>query len=163
MNTPYSESIGEAFGSLTHAWKAKDFDLCKNLLTCICNNVSPDELEDLLLNNIDAAMGVFELFVKTGLDNADDDTPARNFYLRIVRYIIENENPEIKQAFRETFNHFFPGMVPVGFNGKREKLYSLNSLADGLGVSVEGLLSEAEKLPDVKIFSTEIPEGSTIH
>jgi hypothetical protein len=108
-------------------------------------------------------MGVFELFVKTGLDNADDDTPARNFYLRIVRYIIENENPEIKQAFRETFNHFFPGMVPVGFNGKREKLYSLNSLADGLGVSVEGLLSEAEKLPDVKIFSTEIPEGSTIH
>jgi len=160
---PKPESIKEAFDRLTSAWKAKDFDTCKPLLNYICENMAPNELEDLFLQGIDAAMGIFELFVKTGLDNVLEETPARAFYLRLVGYIIKNETPDFKQASKEAFNHFFPDLKPVGFKKNGDRLYSLNTLAKGLGVTMEELLSEAQKMPDVELFSTELPEDVTIH
>ncbi|MBT6340857.1 MAG: hypothetical protein HOJ48_16330 [Desulfobacula sp.] len=154
----------QAFETLLEAWKAEDFETCKDRLIFICETIPANELENLLLTNIQAAMGVFELFVKTGLDNALDDTPAREFYLRIVRYILDNETPEIKQAFKETFKHCFPGMQPVGFNENGGRLYSLTDLADGLGVNIEELLSEAQKMPDVDLIQIEnSPKGTTVH
>ena len=154
----------QAFEKLLEAWKAEDFDSCKPLLNFICETIPPHELENLLLKNIQAAMGVYELFVKTGFDNALEETPTRAFYLRLIIYIIKNKTPELSQAFKETFNHFFPDIKPIGFKKNGNWFYSLDALAESFGVSMEELISQAQKISDVDIFEIQNPpEGTTLH
>lgn len=95
------EKTEQAFRKLLEAWKAEDFKTCKKQLIYICKSIPSDDLAPLLLTSIDTAMGLIELFVKTGLDNVCDQTPASVFYLRLVRYILENEPPALKQVFQE--------------------------------------------------------------
>lgn len=85
MNKP--QSTDEAFEKLLTAWEANDFEGGKSLLNHICKNTNLDDLEKRLLVNIDAATGIFGLFVETGLSESPVDTPTGEFCIRVVNYI----------------------------------------------------------------------------
>jgi len=154
----------QALRLFADAWKKKDFETAKITFNYICENNSPDEVDKYFLANISVAMDMFKFFHETGLVDAPTGSPTRLFFFRIVRYIIENETPAIKQAFEETFNELFPDFVPVGFNENGDHLYSLDDLAKSLDVSAEHLLNEAKSIPDFKIIRVDNPpDGTTVH
>lgn len=133
------------------------------LLSEFCDRVHPDVLEELFLQDVNQAMELFKLFVFTGLDCDEDGTNARDFFLRVVHYVVHNATPTIKQAMDKAFKETFPELAPAGFDENGKDLYSIDDLAQSLGVSTDDLLKEAEKMPGVEVRPTEIPKDVTFH
>jgi hypothetical protein len=160
--TCLSEKIVKEFQEFFIFWKAKDYTEGGKKLNRMIETYPA--LEIIALSNIDFAMQFFEFFVETNLDMAPDNTAARNLYLKIAYYILENGTPEIQQNLQAAIKHCFPELEPNGFDENGELLYCLNDLADAFDMTPEEILQKAESMPNARVIIAKAPEpGETIH
>ena len=132
-----------AFQTLNAAWEAQDFGLSRDALTYLCDTVSIVALEAGLLINIDNAMEIYRIFVKTGLDYAEDGTPARAFFLKVNRYVIDNATPEIKQAMDEAFHEFYgKDLKPTGYDDNGDPCYAMKDVCEVVGCTEEQAIDD---------------------
>jgi hypothetical protein len=131
------KSIDDTMKILATAWEAGDWDLSRQAMTFICNDRPLEELEINLLTSIEYATQLLDLFVETGLDCAEDGTPIRDFYLRIVRYIFDNQTPEIKAAMDNAFHHVYTDLKPAGYDDNGQPCYSMEDVCEVMGCTEE--------------------------
>ena len=133
-----------AFQTLTAAWDAQDIDLTRDAMTYLCDSTPMHNLEEgLLKTDIDTAMYVYRIFVKTGLDCAEDGTPARVFFLKLSSFVIDNATPEIKQAMDEAFNMLYgKDLKPVGYDDNGDPCYSMKDVCEVVGCTEEQAIDD---------------------
>ena len=145
------------------AWEKKDFTSCKSYLEYLCENTHKDVLIEIMTPDSSTAMEWYKIFIDTGLDCAPGGSHAGKIFLSLNHYICTSDDPIIQSALKSAFNHCFPNIKPVGFN-EDGNLYSLEDLADSLGVDPDELLEKAKELPEGDVLQIiDFPSDETIH